>query len=110
MVNAHTLVARIFANIAVWSILVYGLFFLVTFKDYTMGFALSTLTASLGVGQFLRQIVAFQWIFAFAIMGTLFVSTLLIAIPGAFGQEISFTREPVLVSEDQERAPLLDDS
>jgi len=109
MVNAHTLVARVLANIAVWSILVYGLFFLLTFKDYTMGFALSVLTASLGVGQFLRQIVAFQWIFAFAIMGTLFVSTLLIAVPGAFGREISFGREPV-IAEDQERAPLLDDN
>lgn len=32
MVNAHTLIARILANIAVWSILVYGLFFLVVFK------------------------------------------------------------------------------
>lgn len=32
MVNAHTLAARIIANIAVWSILVYGLFFLVAFK------------------------------------------------------------------------------
>lgn len=31
-VNAHTLVARIFANIAIWGILVYGLFFLVIFK------------------------------------------------------------------------------
>ena len=32
MVNAHTLVAGIFANIAIWSILVYGLFFLVAYK------------------------------------------------------------------------------
>jgi len=106
MVNAHTLVARILANIAVWSILVYGLFFLVTYKDYSMGFALSILTASLGVGQFLRQIVAFQWIFAFAIMATLFVSTLVVTVPGVFG---TTAREPV-ISEDQERAPLLEDS
>jgi len=106
MVNAHTLVARILANIAVWSILVYGLFFLVAYKDYTMGFALSILTASLGVGQFLRQIVAFQWIFAFTIMATLFVSTVFIAVPGVFGTS---GREPV-IAEDQERAPLLDDS
>jgi len=109
MVNAHTLAARILANIAVWGILVYGLFFLLTYKDYTMGFALSVLTASLGVGQFLRQIVAFQWIFAFAIMGTLFIATLLIAVPGAFGREISFGREHI-IAEDQERAPLLDDN
>jgi hypothetical protein len=45
MVNAHTLVARIFANIAIWGLLVYGAFFLVVFKDYTIGFELSILTA-----------------------------------------------------------------
>jgi len=108
-VNAHTLAARILGNIAIWGILVYGLFFLVTFKDYTMGFALSILCAAIGVSQFLRQIVALQWIFAFTIMATLFVSTLVIAVPGAFGKEISFRREAI-VSEDRERAPLLEDS
>ncbi len=45
MVNAKDLPARILANIAIWGILVYGIFFLVVYKDYTMGFALSILTA-----------------------------------------------------------------
>ncbi len=45
MVNAHTLAARILANIAIWGILVYGMFFLAAFKDYTIGFELSVLTA-----------------------------------------------------------------
>lgn len=36
MVNAHTLPARILANIAIWGILVYGMFFLVTFKVSTI--------------------------------------------------------------------------
>jgi len=108
-VNAHTLLARIVANVAVWGILVYGLFFLVTFKDYTIGFALSILTASLGVHQFLMKIVAFQWIFAFTIMATLFLATLVIAVPGIFGKEITFRREGQVVNADQERAPLLDD-
>jgi len=71
-----------------------------------MGFALSILTASLGVGQFLTKVVAFQWIFAFTIMATLFVSTVFIAIPDVFG---SSGRKQV-IAEDQERAPLLDDS
>lgn len=44
-VNAHSLVARVFANIAIWGILVYGMFFLVAYKDYTMGFELSILAA-----------------------------------------------------------------
>jgi hypothetical protein len=70
---------------------------------------LSTLTASLGVGQFLRQVIAFQWIFAFTIMATLFIATVVIALPGAFGKEVGFRRETV-VSEDRERAPLLDDA
>jgi len=108
-VNAHTLPARILANVAIWGILVYGLFFLVTFKDYTMGFALSILTASLGVGQFFTKTIAFQWIFAFTIMAVLFLATLVIAIPGIFGKEVGFRREGAVVSADQERAPLLDD-
>jgi hypothetical protein len=47
MVNAHTLVARILANVAIWGILGYGLFFLVTYKDYTIGFNLSVLSAGM---------------------------------------------------------------
>jgi len=108
-VNAHTLAARIAANVAIWGILVYGLFFLVVFKDYTMGFALSILSAALGVGQFLTKTIAFQWIFAFVIMAVLFVATLAGGIPGIFGKEISFRREQNVVPADQERAPLLDD-
>lgn len=109
-VNAHTLPARILANIAIWGILVYGLFFLVAYKDYTMGFALSILVASTGVGQFLTKTIAFQWIFAFVIMAILFLATLVIAIPGIFGKEISFRREGAVVPADQERAPLLEDN
>jgi hypothetical protein len=106
--HPHSLVARIFANIFVWSILVYGAFFIVVYKDYTMGFNLSVLSAALGVAQFQRQVVALQWIFAFTIMGVLFVSTVAIAVPAWTGREIKFRRgEPVA---DQERAPLLSDS
>jgi len=107
--NSHSLAARILANVAIWGILVYGLFFLIVFKDYTIGFALSVLTAALGVGQFTTKVIAFQWIFAFVIMAILFLATLVIAIPGIFGKEFSFRREGNVVSADQERAPLLDD-
>lgn len=106
--NATGLASRIFANIAIWGILVYGLFFLATFGDYTMGFCLSVLAASLGVGQFLRQAIAFQWIFAFVIMGVLFISTLVIVIPGIMGKEIGVRRSEN--TEDTERAPLLADN
>jgi len=110
-VNAHHLAARILANVAIWGILVYGLFFLVAYKDYTIGFALSILTASLGVRQIFTKKIAFQWIFAFTIMATLFLATLVIAVPGIFGKEISFRRDTTgtVVPADQERAPLLDD-
>ena len=79
-------------------------------QDYTMGFALSVLTASLGVGQFLTKAIAFQWIFAFIIMGILFLATLVIGVPGIFGKELSFRRDGDVVPADQERAPLLDDA
>lgn len=45
MVHAQNLPARILANLFIWGILVYGMFFLVAFKDYTMGFNLSVLAA-----------------------------------------------------------------
>ena len=45
MVGAHGLAARIVANVAIWSLLGFGFAFLVAFKDYTMSFALSVLTA-----------------------------------------------------------------
>lgn len=106
--NAEGLFGRILANVAVWGILVYGLFFLVTFKDYTIGFSLSVLSASLGVGQFLRQIIAFQWIFAFTIMAVLFVATFVIALPEVVGTR--WGRGEAVVAEDTERAPLLDDN
>ena len=44
MVNARTLPARILANVVIWGILVLGAFFLLTFKDYTMGLALAIMS------------------------------------------------------------------
>lgn len=44
MVGAHNTPARILANIVVWAILVFGILFLVAFKDYTIGFELSILS------------------------------------------------------------------
>ena len=43
-VNARNLPARILANIAIWGILVIGAFFILTFKDYTMGFCFAILS------------------------------------------------------------------
>ncbi|OCK77832.1 DUF1774-domain-containing protein [Lepidopterella palustris CBS 459.81] len=107
MVHAHTLPARIVANIFIWGILAYGVFFLVAFKDYTMGFELSILAAAIGVSQFVNHIVAFQWIFAFIIMAILFILSLAVGVPGLLGKD-PFARGEI-VSEDRERAPLLAD-
>jgi len=109
-VNAQDLAARILANIAVWGILVYGFFFLIVYKDYTIGFALSILTAALGVHQFFIKTFALQWIFSFTIMGVLFLATLAIGVPGIFGKDLTYRKKTSLVSQDQERAPLLDDN
>jgi hypothetical protein len=43
-VGSHHLAARIVANVFIWGFLVYGGFFLVAFKDYTMGYAMSILS------------------------------------------------------------------
>ncbi|KAK3324629.1 hypothetical protein B0T19DRAFT_402849 [Cercophora scortea] len=100
--HQHSLIARIFANIFVWSILVYGLFFICA-QDYTMGFNLSVLSASLGVAQFFDKTIALQWIFAFTIMSVLFLSTVVIAVPAWAGK----SRQ---APSDAERAPLLADN
>lgn len=72
-----------------------------------MGLSLSVLSAAIGVAQFQRQFIAFQWIFAFIIMAILFLGTLGVAVPVWTGRDIKWkTRAPVA---DAERAPLLND-
>ncbi|KHO01550.1 uncharacterized protein MAM_00551 [Metarhizium album ARSEF 1941] len=104
--NPHNLVARIFGNIFIWAILVYGGFFIVVFKDYTMGFWLSLLSAALGVAQFERQVIALQWIFAFVIMAVLFLATVTVAVPAWTGRDYMWRRQE---GGDAERAPLLNE-
>ncbi|KAL1592343.1 hypothetical protein SLS60_011421 [Paraconiothyrium brasiliense] len=103
--HTDALPARIVGNIFIWGILAYGSFFLVAFKDYTIGFALSYLAFSTGVGQFLTKIPIFQlqWIFAFTIGALLFILSL-----GVSSGRTPFEGGEV-VSEDRERAPLLRD-
>jgi len=75
-------------------------------KDYTMGFALSILSAAIGVAQFKRQVIAFQWIFAFIIMAILFIMTATVAVPAMTGRDVRWRRT---AAADQERAPLLNE-
>lgn len=97
------LVARVFGNILIWGILAYGMLYIVAYKDYTMGFALSVLAAAIGVGQFFTKAIALQWIFAFTIMALLFVISFGIAIPIWMGKDIGHRSG----EQDPERNPLL---
>lgn len=72
-------------------------------------YLLTRAKSALAVHQLGIKIVALQWIFAFVVMSLLFVATLIIAIPGAFGKELQFREEGDIVSRDRERQPLLDD-
>jgi len=108
-VNARTLPARITANIFIWGILVLGGFFLITYKDYTIGIELALLSLGIAIAQLQVHVIAFQWIFAFVIAGVLFVASIVIGAPQVFGQDRSVRQEGAIVSEDRERAPLLDD-
>lgn len=44
MVHASSFAARIFANIFIWTILLFGGFFIIAFKDYTIGLELAILS------------------------------------------------------------------
>lgn len=44
-VHARHFAARVVANVFIWSWAVYGLFYLIVFKDWVMGFALAALAA-----------------------------------------------------------------
>ncbi|KOS17589.1 Uncharacterized protein ESCO_003141 [Escovopsis weberi] len=100
------LVPRVLGNVFIWSLLAFGVFFLVAYKDYTMGFNLSVLAAAIGVAQFKRQAVALQWIFAFVIMGLLFVMTLAVVVPAWSGRAAPWKRSRP--GADPEHAPLLE--
>ena len=68
-----------------------------------------TRTKALALGQLATKVIAFQWIFAIVIAGCLLVLSLVIGAPQMFGQDRSIRQEGAVVSDDRERAPLLDD-
>lgn len=108
--HAHSEVARVLANVFVWSFLGYGLLFVLR-GDVSMSMNLSVLTAALGVGQFFVQTIALQWIFAFVIMALLFVATCVFAVPQWIGDRDSALLVAAAVedAENTERSPLLDE-
>ena len=62
---------------------------------------------ALAVHQLGLKIIAFQWIFAFVIMGVLLLATLVFAAPEVFGDK--GPRSQGGAGEDRERQPLLND-
>ncbi|KAF2236937.1 DUF1774-domain-containing protein [Viridothelium virens] len=75
MLGAHSVGARLFANLAIWLWLLFGGFFVIGYRDYILGFSLSVLSAALGIQQLLIKVLALQWIFAFVVMGLLSVAS-----------------------------------
>ncbi|KAK5938888.1 hypothetical protein PMZ80_009080 [Knufia obscura] len=108
-VNAHSLAARIVANVFIWGILGIGAFYVLIFKDYTMGFELAILSLALALGQFSTHVIAVQWVFALIIMAILLILTVLVSVPGLLGEGRNVRPQQPVVDEDRERAPLLDD-
>ncbi|KAF8253244.1 DUF1774-domain-containing protein [Wilcoxina mikolae CBS 423.85] len=106
MVHCHSLVCRVFANVAVWGLAAFAGFFLLAFKDYYVGFATAFLAAGLGVGQFFTKVIALQWPFAFAVMAIVFLFSLATAIPGVLGGNTGNEA----TGRRGERAPLLQDA
>ncbi|KAL9136980.1 MAG: hypothetical protein Q9175_001813 [Cornicularia normoerica] len=127
MVGAQSLAARILANVAIWSILLYGIFFMGAFKDYPIGFELAILSASLAVHQHGIRVFALQWVFAVVIATLLLTAALAITLPlvgifcnplyrnpthpiQIFGKELIWRRlDDDSDYEDREREPLLGD-
>ena len=99
--RAHSLAARIVANVAIWSILLYGIFFMGAFKDYSFGFELTILSAcgcfhqpskhlthqanccslALALHQHGIRAFALQWVFAIVIASLLLLAALAISLP-----------------------------
>lgn len=112
MVDGKSQTARVFANIAIWGILSYGLFFLAVFNDYSMGWELSVLSLALAVHQLSVKVLATQWIFAFIVMSLLVACSLALTLLNFAGKELRFIGEADLARqirdlEDPERESLL---
>jgi len=105
-VDAHSLAARIVANVFIWGWAAFAGFFLLAFRDWTVGLSVSVLTASLGVAQFLTHVVALQWIFAFSIMGLVFLASVGVIVKNPQGPA-GHTAPAIAPTDDREREPLL---
>ncbi|KAJ5734287.1 hypothetical protein N7493_003073 [Penicillium malachiteum] len=108
-VHSHNLPGRIVANIFIWVILAIGLFDIVIYQDYILGYCLSFLTLSLAVQQFSIKIIALQWIFAFTIFGVFLFVSLYISTTKYAGRDSLFRRVAHPESTDRERQPLLNE-
>ncbi|KAJ5108853.1 hypothetical protein N7456_005528 [Penicillium angulare] len=109
-VHSHNLPGRLVANIFIWVILAIGLFDIVIFEDYILGYCLSFLSLSLAVQQIAIKVIAFQWIFAFVVFAVFLVTSLYISTTKYSGRDSLFRRVAHPESGDRERQPLLNES
>ncbi|PCG88637.1 Protein of unknown function DUF1774 [Penicillium occitanis (nom. inval.)] len=110
-VHAHSLPARIVANIFIWVIFLIGFVHIFSAKDYIFGYSLSILTLSLAVKQLAIKVIAFQWIFAFVIFAVFFVGSLYVSSAAYTGRDLWLKRVVAPDSTtDREREPLLNDA
>ncbi|KAL5596821.1 hypothetical protein BROUX41_006495 [Berkeleyomyces rouxiae] len=105
----NSTVLRIMGNIAIWALVPIGMYFLVAFGDYTMGFSLGVLTWALAMGQIMEKLVSLQWVFAFVIMGMLFVASFMVAVPAWTGRRMAWLGSNESADAEGERRPLIPD-
>ncbi|KAF4762280.1 hypothetical protein N7455_000655 [Penicillium solitum] len=108
-VHSHNLAGRIVANIFIWVILAIGLFDIVLWEDYILGYCLSWLTLSIALRQIAIKIIALQWIFAFTVFAVFLVVSLYISTTKYTGRDSLFRRIAHPESVDREREPLLNE-
>ena len=65
------------------------------------------MTPALALAQLAIKVIAFQWIFAFVIMGVLLLASAVVAGLGVLGIDRSVRHVRAAVSEDGERKTLL---
>ncbi|KAK9375573.1 uncharacterized protein V1513DRAFT_24644 [Lipomyces chichibuensis] len=111
-VHSNSLVAHVFANIFIWSLLIVPSTALLVFADWSFGFASAFLIWGLAVGQLVEKTIALQWIFAVIIATIVTIESAIIMIATGFSglAHSNNDLQEVLenVREGHEDAPLME--
>ncbi|KAK9236943.1 hypothetical protein V1525DRAFT_405462 [Lipomyces kononenkoae] len=112
VVHSDNIIAHVFANIFIWSLLIIPTIALLVFADWSFGYASAFLMWGLAVGQFMEKTLALQWIFAFVIAAILTVESALTMLATGFSglahtRDNNFDEVLENVREGHEDAPLM---